>query len=150
MMRVAAVLIAAMIAAPAAATLCRPGEVPVFSCAIGTRVAAVCTGRGGPVYRFGRPGRVELTARNLSIATRAYSGGGETQISFRRGAFTYVVYDRTVRTAFGADGRNDPAITAGVAVRRGGRTISDRQCRGEATLDTARAARLPAGGFIEH
>jgi hypothetical protein len=64
----------------------------------------------------------------MTWSRHAYSGGGETQIAFARNGFDYVVYSRVVRTGFGPEGRHDPQDQAGVFVKKGGRTISDRRC----------------------
>lgn len=137
--------------AQAASPLCTRSESPLFACAIGARRLAVCSGTGGTIYRFGRPGRIELELRRPAFATRAYSGGGESQVVFHRNSYSYVVYDKTVRTAFGIDGRNDPATTAGLVVKRGNRIISDQRCTGSATGLAAEARlSLPPGNFVEH
>lgn len=123
-----------------ARSLCRATEAVIFECRAGTKMIAVCGKRGGPAgksaqYRFGNPGKLELTyprdgatAGFLSYATAPYSGGGESQISFARGAHVYVVYERTQRTSFGADGRHDPKFEAGVFVKRRGKLLSSRKC----------------------
>lgn len=132
-------------------SLCLRGETPVFSCAIETRRVAVCGDGRHAIYRFGRPGRIELQIRGGSVAMRSYSGGGETQLGFARRGYRYVVYDRTVRTAFGADGRHDPASTAGLLISHAGRLLSKRECREPgAALDVAAIPPLPTGKFLEH
>ena len=136
-------------------SMCKPGEVAVFACPIGRKVVAVCMGTGASAntaaYRFGTPGRVELEARDLTHASRGYSGGGETQISLARGDYRYTLYDNMTRTGFGADGRNDSQMTTGLIVQRGGKTLSDRRCGGAETVMLSQAAaRLPPGEFVEH
>jgi hypothetical protein len=62
----AAPLWGAPTAASAAPTLCQAGERPVFACPVGKKRLSVCAskdlapGRGYLVYRFGKPGRIEL------------------------------------------------------------------------------------------
>jgi hypothetical protein len=142
-------------APPARPTLCTAAERPVFSCPIGAKTVSVCAPRRGAAilaYRFGRPGRIELAHRGgLTLAERGYSGGGETQLSFARNGYRYVVYDRTVRTGLAADGRNEPAFDQGLVVVRGGRVVSHRRCSAESGgMDGRAVARLPRGTFVEH
>lgn len=137
--------------APAAQTLCKPKEVPLFTCTISGKVASVCAAPRSATYRFGRPGRVELEVAGGRRAQRGYSGGGETQVTFDRAGWRYVVYDRTVRTGFGSDGRHDPEMTSGVLVLKDGKIIADRRCTGggDDAIDAAGGAVLPEGPFTE-
>lgn len=123
----------------------------MFACPIGSKLVSICGRAGGAVYRFGRPARVELEAGGLRFAERAFSGGGETQVSFEREGSRYIVYDRLVRTAFGGDGRHDAQASAGVLVRKAGKTILDAQCVGSSGggMDSALAKYIPPGHFIE-
>ena len=130
-------------------TLCEAGETSFFSCEIGAKRVSVCGGGSGAVYRYGTPGKVELTSRSLTFANRAYSGGGESQITAKNNDYTYTVYDSTVRTAFG-DGGNDPEFSSGLAISRGGRVISTKLCKGESSVDADAGGALPAGSFVEH
>jgi hypothetical protein len=144
-------------ARPARGGLCAPGEVVVFQCGIGRKIVSVCGGRTPAPraqYRFGRPGNVELAYPNrseggLSYARAMYSGGGELQIRFRNGGLDYVVYSRTVRTGFGADGRNNPRFSDGVMVRRGNRVISNRACTTEISGDGQPEDFMPEGTLLE-
>ena len=142
-------LLAGGSAPPSPTTLCTASEKPLFSCPIGRKLVSVCAGSGKPVYRFGAPGRVELTSTNLSTASVGYSGGGETQIAATNGAYRYIVYDRTVRTGFGEDGLHHPEFDSGLIVRRGARTLSSRACSAEPVLGTAKAGVLPPGAFVD-
>ncbi|QIG80464.1 hypothetical protein [Stakelama tenebrarum] len=143
--------------------LCAAQEQAIFQCTSGMRVIAICAdsapAQGYVQYRYGQPGNIELQhpaapqgSGTLAYATTAYSGGGEAQISFSRGRYTYVVYSRTVRTGFGPEG-NAPEFSAGVTVLRDGTPIVRKSCdRPEtARLDVAAAQhRLPEADFIEH
>lgn len=138
----------AVIAHPAA---CRPAETPMFVCPIGGKSAVLCAMPAGDVaYRYGKPGKVELEARGLVTAYRGFSGGGERQVSFARGRVRYVLFDGTYRTAFGADGRNDPVNRAGLIVQRDGRTVMRRSCSGDAQMDGRIEKTLPRGAFVAH
>ena len=77
-------------AQPRAASLCTAAETPLFTCAIGREIVSVCGGKISATYRYGRPGRVELKSRALTIASRSYSGGGETQITATKRDWTYL------------------------------------------------------------
>jgi hypothetical protein len=132
-----------------AGTLCETGETPFFSCEIGAKRVSVCGSGSGAVYRYGTPGKVELTSRSLTFANRAYSGGGESQITAKNGDYTYTVYDSTVRTSFGAGG-NDPEFSSGLVVSRGERMISSKMCKTESSIGADAGRALPAGSFAEH
>lgn len=133
-----------------AASLCRAGEPQTFSCPVGRKLVSICGEGAGAVYRFGRPGRVELEAKNPTTAQIGYSGGGETQAAFANQGYTYVVYDRTVRTRFTPDGRHDPAFTQGLLVVKNGRVLADRRCGGDATLTTKGVQGMTPGPAIRH
>lgn len=64
-----------------AVSLCRAPETVLFTCAVRTKTVSVCgKGQSGAVYRFGRPGHIELEATDLHFAYTGFSGGGEEQI----------------------------------------------------------------------
>ncbi len=131
-------------------SLCLRGEEPLFSCPVRERIASVC-GRGGEaVYRFGHPSRIELQARGLTNAERAFSGAGETQIAFENNGSRYVIYDRLVRTSFGAAGHHDPQATAGVIVRKGGKLVSNATCDGSggAGISPTASKYMSGGAFV--
>lgn len=130
-------------------TLCEAGETPFFSCEIGAKRVSVCGGRTGTVYRYGTPGKVELSSRSLTFANRGYSGGGESQITAKNDDYTYTVYDSTVRTSFG-DGGNAPQFSSGLVVARSGRVVSSKMCKDESSVKADAEQALPAGNFIEH
>lgn len=131
-----AVALLLMAAAPPAATgLCAPGETILFQCRVCTggsaRIAAVCLTPAGAEYRYGRPERVELAAGGVVVADRPYAGGGERQFIAVRDEWRYVLFDTVMRTAFGPDGRHDPAISSGLVVQKRGRTVATRLCTDE-------------------
>lgn len=130
-------------------TLCEAGETSFFSCEIGAKRVSVCGAGSGAVYRYGTPGKVELTSRSLTFANQGYSGGGESQLTATNDDYTYTVYDRTVRTSFG-EGGNDPEFSSGLIVTRGGRVISSKMCKGGSSVDADAERALPAGSFVEH
>lgn len=145
--------------APAASSLCRAGEEALFQCRVGTRQVALCAGGSQASeryvqYRYGRPGRVELAfpergAAGLSWARTGYSGGGELQVNAEREGHRYTLYSRMVRTRF--DGENNaPRFSAGLAVIRGNRILSDHECSDTDegwSQESAVERLLPEGAF---
>lgn len=81
---------------PTAASLCRAPETVLFTCRVGTRTVSIC-GRtkeqGGGVYRYGRPGRLEVEIHGLHFAQHTFWGGGETQVYADTPAHRYIVFD---------------------------------------------------------
>ncbi len=160
----AAVIFTALAAVPTPArakppSLCRTPEPILFTCGVGTKVVSICgQEQGGAVYRFGRPGRVEIEATNLHLADRGWSGGGEAQVYADTPTHRYMVYNRMVRTAFGLDGLHDSKIMSGLLVLRGGRTVWSREC-GLSKIFDPFAGRfdqrlveklLPEGEYVDH
>lgn len=107
---------------------CAAGETPIFACAFkdGKRVAVCGTAPGKAEYRFGGD-MPELVLKGGERANVAYSGGGESQLAFANGSTRYVVFSRMVRTGFGEEG-NNPAISDGIVIERGGTFQSIRVC----------------------
>lgn len=138
-------------ARPNQASLCLAREVPLFTCAMGRKVVSVCSGSGTPTaYRYGTPGHVELTSRDLTIADRGFSGGGETQITALNKGYAYIVYNKTVRTSFGANGQHDSADASGLIVRKGNRTLSSAKCSADAVISSKARTLIPAGAYLDH
>ncbi len=107
---------------------CQDGEETLFSCdAKGGKQIAVCGKDGNAQYRFGNE-VAEITLDNGKFASVPYSGGGEAQIAFSNGDTRYIVFSRIVRTNFEPGEPNNPEITDGVMVVRGGETIGKRTC----------------------
>lgn len=137
--------------APAAEALCRAPEAVLFTCEVGAKTVSICgQGPGRAVYRFGRPGHIELEATDLHLAERAFAGGGETQVYADTPTHRYIVYDRMVRTTFEDEGRHDPQAEAGLVVQKGGRTISSQRCTPPTTFDRITRMLVPAGDYAPH
>lgn len=135
-------------AAPATASAtsrpaCGRGETVVFSCPLRNgKQVAVCIAKDAKgaafgQYRYGaRDKPAELAwpstpaSGALDYATEIYSGGGEQQISFARSGVRYTVFSRVVRTNFTDGEPNNPAISDGLIVTRGGRKIATYACTG--------------------
>jgi hypothetical protein len=132
------------------AALCMPAETPLFTCTLDARRASVCQAGGKATYRYGRPGRIELSSQRLTMATRSFSGGGESQITATNNGHSYTMFDRTVRTGFGADGRNDPQSETGLIVRQGNKRLSARICDNDTPISARSRGVIPAGSFVPH
>ncbi|MGI4745813.1 MAG: hypothetical protein ACRYGI_08980 [Janthinobacterium lividum] len=151
----AAVLLGVMTMSDAMATasdtsLCKSGETPLFSCPIGHKIVSVCSDGTKATYYFGTSDRIELSSQALSIADHMFSGGGEAQISVSHAAYGYIVYHKTTRTSFSADGHNDSDFTSGVVVQKNGETVSTKQCGSDATISSDAHRVIQPGPFIEH
>ena len=144
------VAVSRAMAATSDPSLCKAGETPLFSCAIEHKLVSICSDGAKATYYFGSPTHVELSSQALSIADRTFSGGGETQISFNRGDYDYIVYDKTTRTSFSTDGRNDPDFSSGLVVQKDGKTVSTRQCGSSAAISSNAHHVIQPGPFIEH
>ena len=142
-------------------SLCHVPETALFSCRIGTRVVSICAqpegeqargeqAHGGAVYRFGRPGHIELEATGLHYAEHGFAGGGETQVYADTPTHRYVVFDGIMRTAFGADGLHYPQPYSGLFVQRGGTIVSSRFCAEETTFSPLAEKLLPTGDYTPH
>jgi hypothetical protein len=118
--------------AEATVSLCTPRETVIFDCSLGRKRVSVCGegGVSGATYRFGAPGRIELSlpepatraATVLTANTLSFAGGGGAYLRYRRADFDYVVY-----TAVGRGwGEKE-----GVVVERDGRRLAVLRCRGE-------------------
>ncbi|MDJ0275699.1 hypothetical protein QLH51_02605 [Sphingomonas sp. 2R-10] len=132
------------------AALCTPAETPLFTCTLGAHRASLCAKGGKATYRYGRPGQIELASRRLTMATRSLSGGGETQITAASNGHSHTMFDRTTRTAFGADGRNDPKSETGLIVRHGDKRLSSRICENDMPISSRSRTVIPAGPFVPH
>ena len=151
------------------ASLCHPTEQVLFQCALGTRQVAMCSA-GAPgkelvQYRFGKPGRIELSypaepahgPDTLVWAYTGFSGGGGMQIHFDNAGTQFVLYSNMVRTGFGSDELNYPMDQLGLFATRNGRLIYDKHCNAHVSfsrghddwIDEARTkASLPEGEYI--
>lgn len=154
----AILVVDAVAAAPESAhlsvSLCRGQEVTIATCPIGKKLVSVCGwGERQSVYRFGRPDRIELEVRDPHFAEQIFSGGGEAQIHFAKDVYRYILFDKTVRSGFGAESHNNPQFSAGLIVQKNGRQLTERLCSMTtgAFINADLAARyLEAGEYIEH
>jgi len=118
------------------ASLCEQSESVVFECITHDEKVALCgkaeAGNRSIAYRFGDNEEIVETGMansHFSYAMRGYSGGGEAQVQVRKDDDLYLIYDRVVRTGFGADGLNKPEFTSGVATFHRGAVISNHICQ---------------------
>lgn len=126
-----------------------PAEVAVFRCLSNASRITVLRDGGTLIYRVLRRGVLELQLSGGAFARTAYSGGGEIQAYFRNGDWTYVAYDRVVRTRF--DGLNEPDFQTGVDVLRRGRVAARIRCSADDDGFVERQMDgLPQGTFVPH
>ena len=125
-----------------------PSEHTVFTCRIGDRVAMVVREGSNLAYRSIRRGGLELQIPDGSYAREGFSGGGELQAIFKNGPWTYVVFERTIRTNF--TGPNTPSFEAGVDVLRPGRVVARRRCDDAETQFAEQLDGAPKAPFVEH
>jgi hypothetical protein len=105
----------------------------IFSCATGNKIVSVCaSGDLGPhtgslTYRFGPPGRAEISypppgvARDVVKAGHwVFAGGGGAWLAFHRPPYRYIVYSAIGR------GWNEKI---GLAVEKNGRVVTNLRCR---------------------
>jgi hypothetical protein len=135
----------------AAPTLCLADEAKVFNCTAGKKVISVCStkdlaaDRGYLQYRFGSPGKVELTipadrsvlpTNSALSGTLVFSGGGGDYLRFQAGDYQYVVY-----TAIGKGwGEKD-----GVAIEKDGKRRAHVSCTNEPESQLGAAFSTKAG-----
>lgn len=125
-----------------------PSEHTVFTCRISERVAMVVREGSNLAYRSVRRGGLELQIPGGSYAQEGFSGGGELQAIFRNGPWTYVVYERTIRTNF--TGPNTPSFEAGTDVLRRGRVVARRHCDDAKAQFAEQLDGAPKTSFVEH
>ena len=121
---------------PAPANLCVAGERVAFTCRAGAKVISFCASGDVLHYRFGKPGKAELSypagaapARSaFRFSSAAYSGGGEARVHFTNGAYDYLVYTAMIAGSWNPDGTRDHEMLDGVLVRKGGRKIANIRC----------------------
>ena len=127
-----AVLASIMAASPAwaAPSHCQPGEKVAFSCQFKNgKMVSVCSAGGGrAVYRFGKPGGVELTFPSSGPATGWYeympvpfSKGVSVFFKFTQGAHAFEITE-TINHSLG---QSDGDLT----VTRGGKEILSLTCQ---------------------
>jgi hypothetical protein len=145
--------------------MCTKGEVTVFECRIGKKKVSACAGGVGSSskfvqYRYGAERKTELKlpknshVRNsfVNFSRAIYSGGGETQIRFSRGEYSYIIYDRVQRSNFSIGKGNDPKFDSGIIIVKGKTVLSNRQCNvGKITSNMDIAEKLlPKGEILIH
>ena len=132
---------------------CAQGEPTLFSCDAGRKQIAVCgvtDARGQPDVQYRcYCDTAEIVLSGGRFASVPYSGGGEAQIEFPKGATRYIVYSRTVRTNFEAGEPNNLEFTDGVLVVRGGKPIAERNCTGNVESVDINAAESYGGAESE-
>lgn len=103
----------------------------IFRCTIGTRQATVTLDGDRLTYRFGPPGRPDITVvggpatGNVAYHRQLYPRGELQTLRFDRGNHSYLV-----RSLWMAPSGNSPEfVEAGIDVIRGGRELRRLDCR---------------------
>jgi hypothetical protein len=80
------------------ASHCRPGESVIFTCALGAKVASVCSSGGKIIYRYGRLGALEMEIASDGKDGKAFhssgvggGGGSFDNVRFTNNGSNYVV-----------------------------------------------------------
>ncbi|MFG1426325.1 hypothetical protein [Roseixanthobacter glucoisosaccharinicivorans] len=124
-----------------AGTLCNADEAVIFSCPAGARTLSICAsgdlgGDSGVVlYRYGRPGRLEITypdpavppVQAFTAGRLMFAGGGGAWFRFEKGPFRYTVFNAIGRW----NPKGGPLALAGVAVEKDGKALADIACDGD-------------------
>lgn len=118
--------------------LCSMDESVVFNCELDKTIASLCESKKGSdlVYRAGMTGKLDMKVSSdepagggvFFFSYTPYAGGGEAHIRFSRSAYTYYLYDKTVKSDDG------PISSAGIVIYKGGEEISNRVCRNDASI----------------
>jgi hypothetical protein len=134
-----ALLIAFAAMVPAhAESLCILREIVIFNCELKKSTASLCKSdeNGALTYRSGSNSKVNMQLSDTGkgkgsvffFSDAPYAGGGEAHIRFSRAAYTYYLYDKTVKTTEG------PEFSAGIAIYKGQRKISNFACENDASI----------------
>ena len=118
------------------ANLCTPIERVAYACTAGAKLVSLCALGDGLTYRYGKPGKPELSYPAAGAAARtafrfsstAYSGGGEARVRFTNGGYEYVLYTALIARGWNADGTRDGGTYDGVLVRKRGRNVANIRC----------------------
>lgn len=130
--------------------LCTAQEQVLFQCMAKNKAIAVCASHGFSVdsgyvqYRYGTPKKIELQYPAALVPPKGYfwfsstpySGGGEARLRFINSGVQYEVFDRTIRTGFGADGLHYPESTAGVMRSSPSHSYKDILCTTDGALSS--------------
>jgi len=104
----------------------------IFQCSFGARQVEVVRDGATLTYRFGRPGRPEMilsgsaAAGNLFYHRTLYPHGEDQTLRFRRGAFSYVIFNFFQTPDYRQEGAADDS---GLLVLRNGRRVTRMNCR---------------------
>jgi hypothetical protein len=142
-------------ALPASESLCTESEQAVFSCTIGRKTATLCASEavtandGYMRYSFGVKGKRQELEYPIPLQkpieaffwnSNYYSHGGFEYVTFKIGAYVYIVYD--VRKAF-SETENDTG--AGIFVKRGDKLVANMHCKEYSPLNRLHDLVRPLG-----
>lgn len=117
-------------------SLCTADERIAFSCAVGRKVASLCASAdlskttGYVQYRYGRPGKIEMTYPQDKVHPSAvfkwgvlgFAGGGTDYYRFSNEGYDYVVYS----------GMGRGWTQEGIVVEKSGKRLQSLVCKGDA------------------
>lgn len=116
---------------------CRPGERVAYSCNLGRKTVSVCLGANQATYRYGPPGKPEMTlassgqdgALHRELVT---GGGGGTQVHLRfsNAGHEYIIYSGVQGALHDHPGDR----WSGLVVMRGEAQVSSQDCKRNGAL----------------
>lgn len=116
--------------------LCASQERAAFSCETDKGVISICENGMKLHYRFGKPGKIEMSypadddaaSSAFNADTLTFSGGGGAYVTFITKGLRYTIFH-----ASGRWGQNDETtLVSGIAVTRGDKEITNLACHGGA------------------
>lgn len=129
----------------APANLCLANERVAFTCTAGTKLISLCASGKVLRYRYGKPGKPDITYPAQALNTPArdafwfsstpYAGGGEARVRFTNSAWEYILYSAMTAGEWHSDGTRDHRQYDGVLVRRDGVNKSNIRCTRSPDVD---------------
>jgi hypothetical protein len=150
MLVVSTTIAAIMIPQARADGVCGDSNSLIFDCQLPGSTVVLCLSSqtGAVTYRASSSGKTDMLISSLDqkdarflFSSAPNVGGGEAHIRFSNGEYTYILYDRTVRTVDGADS------SAGVVVYRKTKKIANLICENDASIRQLAYSKLPRERF---
>lgn len=116
--------------------LCNTDERVSFSCSAESKSISVCrNSEEALIYRFGTPQKIELELESdIHFSRTTYSGGGEGNLTFQNGDYSYVVYSSISNGDWLEDGTREKIERAGVYVVEGDKLLADIECQSDSGM----------------
>lgn len=109
---------------------------PVFSCSVGTKMVEVMSVGGNLLYKFGPPLKPDMVvvgiprSGNVLQHTEHYPHAGTTQLRFKNGPYSYVIY------SYFLTGRESEE-KSGLLVFKGMTKLASMRCKPTTDFDTS-------------